>query len=364
MDAIVPDLLTTPSLNFHKFRLAIHAKAGAIAYVDSPFGALPALLTEAEWRLLPGNDILVEGQPNIVADRPLFEEPAAPAHNAGPAIIAIWKKKSDDYRITYEHLRLFKAAIISSIDPHDLLILSDPLLGLLNVSLRQIWQHVTDLYGTLTAADFTSLRQQLVQPMSPSTTVQAHIGIHRHIHQQFEASNQTISNVDKCYYLKYSVQTHPDVKIALDSYFVVNPAVAQQTFVSMSTHLIAQQANFAPTAAAMGYTANATAELVPNNLDQLCASPAFAALILKTVQAALPSGRDRARRPRTSTTLPASAALTSPSDRPRAYCHSHGYDTHRGTDCRYMLAHPELFTKQHRTATNHTALPGGNVTRL
>ena len=89
---------------------------------------------------------------------------------------------------------------------------------------------LTDLRGTLTAADFTSLRQQLVQPMSHSTTVHAHIGIHRHMHQQFEASAQPISNVDKCHYLKHSVQHNPDVKIALDSCLVVNPAVVQQTF--------------------------------------------------------------------------------------------------------------------------------------
>ena len=283
--------------------------------------------------------------------------------NAPSAAVAIWREKQNTYNSAYANLALFKIAFLAAIDPADIIILADPAVGFLNVSIRTIWEHITARHGTLTSADFAALRVQLTQPIDSTSTANSLFSTHRSVHQQYAAAGQPMSSVDKFHFIRQAVIHRPDIKTAFDNYIILHPTVADQSFDILSTYVEQQQSNATPTAASMGFSAAATgAPISTHPLEQYLTSPAFAALIQQQVKAALPHGRDRNRRPRTAAALPPAAAPTTSTPQ-RTYCHVHGYDTHRGSACRFMLNNAK-FTKEHLAALNHTALPGANADRL
>lgn len=72
------------------------------------------------------------------------------------------------------------------------------------------------------------------------------------------------------------------MRSAYESYLVSTPLVGAQTFLTLTTHIIAQAPNFTATAADMGYTA-----LVTSTIPEYFQSPAFATLLTRTVQHAI-----------------------------------------------------------------------------
>ena len=112
------------------------------------------------------------------------------------------------------------------------------------------------------------------------------------------------------------------------------PLVGNQTFSTLTAHILTQAPNFQPTAADLGYTAN-----VIGHPD--ISTPAFAALLTKTVNAAL--------------------AATNKSSKPFSYCYLHGFNnSHPGTNCLKMKADTTTFTHAHLNDTNPTDMANGS----
>ena len=153
------------------------------------------------------------------------------------------------------------------------------------------------------------------------------------------------------------------IRAAIDSYLIVHPLIADQLFTTLAEHVLQQAPNFAPTAGTMGYTANVSATAtVPVDMSNILNLPAFgsngftAALITRTVQAALPNHR-RGGGARAAQEHPVDPAT-------RPYCFVHGYDSHKGVACRIMRDQPELYSNAKKNSLTHTAIAGGSVNRL
>lgn len=109
----------------------------------------------------------------------------------------------------------------------------------------------------------------------------------------------------------------------------------------------------------MGYTTNVSAAPTePLDMISVLQSPAFAALITRTVQAALPANR----RGGAARSLPERPADPPPATRP--YCYVHGYDSHKGVVCRVMRDQPELYHNAKKNALTHVTVAGGSINRL
>lgn len=149
------------------------------------------------------------------------------------------------------------------------------------------------------------------------------------------------------------------IRAAIDSYLIAHPLIADQIFTTLAEHVLQQAPNFAPTAGTMGYTANVSAAPTePVDMISILQSPAFAALITRTVQAALPANR----RGGAARSLPEHPADKASATRP--YCFVHGYDSHKGVACRVMRDQPELYQNAKKNALTHVAVAGGSINRL
>ena len=165
------------------------------------------------------------------------------------------------------------------------------------------------------------------------------------------------------------MKTQAHIQHAIDTYLVAHPLAGEQTFLvlcglerrrprepnavsHLTTHVVEQAPNFAPTIASMGYAANSmsvTHDHLPSDPSlTILSSPAFSALLTATVKAAHPPARKKR-----------AAVCSSPT---RPYCFYHGYDGHSSADCRHMLAH--AFPADQRAAISHTVLPGASTNRL
>lgn len=357
-------LMDQPRQNFRSFYRAAVASYGAACTTVHQHGLLGFILNDAQWEQLPGN--LVPNAdpelPNEVVPRPTIILPVTPAANATALTIKVWEKRLAENVLVTDNLRSLKAQLIASVQPADIVILHDPFFGLLNVPALTIMIHLTELHGTLNSTDFAHLRSQLSLPMTPNASLQDFIGTHQLLHDQFSEAQQPLSELDKCHHFREAVKTLAHINHAIDSYLVAHPLVGGQNFRALTAHTLQQAPNFTPTAAAMGYAATITQHhstiLDVDNVSALLHTPAFAALITAAVKAATPVNR-RGQRTRTPAANRPPAAAP-PKD--RLYCFHHGYDSHRGSDCRHMLTND--FATDQRAATNHNTISGASTARF
>ena len=357
-------LMDQPRQNFRLFYRAAVAAYGAACTTIHQHGLLGFILNDFQWEQLPNNIVQNADPdlPNVVVPRPTIILPPTPAVNASALTIKVWERRLAENILVTDSLRLLKAQLIASVQPADVVSLHDPFFGLLNVPALTILLHLTELHGTLNSTDFAYLRSQLSLPMTPNASLQDFIGTHQLIHDQFSEAQQPLSELDKCHHFREAVATFTHINHAIDSYLVAHPLVGTQNFRDLTTHTLQQAPNFTPTASAMGYAATTTqhhnAHLDVDNMSALLHTPAFAALITAAVKAATPVN-PRGQRPRT----PAVKRPPSvPPPKARLYCFHHGYDSHHGSDCRYMSTND--FVAAQRAATDHTTLSGASTARF
>ena len=285
----------------------------------------------------------------VVLPRPTIIVPPTPAINASSLTIKVWERKLADNLMCTDNLRRLKCLLLASIAPADLVVLHDPLFGLLNITALTIMNHLTILHGTRNQTDFAHLRAQLLTTMTSRDSVQDFIGSHQLLHDQFAESNQPLSELDKCHHFREAVQTQAHVQHAIDSYLVAHPLIGDQTFLALTTHVLQQAPNFAPTVASMGYSASTTTDSPQIPSESFLASSAFVALITAAVRAAQPPPR-KTRRER------------APKPTTRAYCYHHGYDKLNSTECRHMTS--QSFSTDKKTAKTHLDVTGGSINHL
>ena len=355
-------ILDNPRQQFRLFYRSAVAAYGAACTTVYQHGLLGYIVNNTQWELLPGNNV-IDPDPdvaNVILPRPSVIIPPIPAAAASALTIKVWERKLADNVLVTDNLRTLKAQLIASIQPADLVILHDPFFGLLNVSAFSIMAHVTILHGRLDRSDFAHLRAQLSLSMRHTESLQDFIGTHQLLHDQFAEAQQPMSELDKCHHFREAVKSMPHIHQAIDSYLVTHPLVEQQIFQDMTTHVLRQAPNFSPTAASMGYTAatHALPETYSNtpSLAAIVESPAFAALITAAVQHALPPRRA----PHSRNPGPKQPPLVSSKD--RLYCYHHGYDSHKGIDCRHMSTN--AFSADKRAATTHDTHTGASTSRL
>jgi hypothetical protein len=359
MDTFIPNILQDPRQNFFSFQRVVIASYGGACQGILRHGLLGFIVTDVQWAALDGNSEPNEDPalPQIIQLRPTLILPAQPAGNASALTIKIWERKCNDIHTMSEQLRALKMKLIASISRDDLKALHDPIFGLLNIAHTTILQQVATIHGILDSSDFVALRQILAARMDCAMSCTEIISKHRTVHDQLRDAGQPLSDFDKCHLFREAVQGMTHIRAAIDSYLIVHPLIADQVFTTLAEHVLQQAPNFAPTAGTMGYTANVSATTSsPVDMSTIFESPAFAALITRTVQAALPIHRRgrTARAPQELTVDPAT----------RPYCFVHGYDSHKGTACRVMRDQPELHSNAKKNALTHTRIAGGSTNRL
>ena len=363
MTSFPATILENPRQQYRFFYRAVVAAYGAACTTVHQHGLLGYIVSDAQWAQLPGNSVPNANPdlPNEILPRPNVTIPATPPAAASALTIKVWERRLADNVLVTDNLRTLKAQLLASVQPADLVILHDPFFGLLNVTASTILTHLTVLHGTLDRSDFAHLRAQLSNTMTPSESLQDFIGVHQLLHDQFAEAQQPLSELDKCHYFREAVKTLPHIHHAIESYLVTHPLVGNQIYRDLTTHVLQQAPNFAPTAASMGYAATT---IVPTDVPightsvtELLHSPAFAAIITAAVQkAAAPRYKNPPNRP----VVAKKSATDAPKD--RVYSYHHGYDSHCGVDCRHMRSNS--FSSDKLAANTHMDVTGASTHRI
>ena len=359
MDTFIPNILNDPRQNFFSFQRVVIASYGGACQGIRRHGLLGFIVTDAQWAALDGNSVPNADPelPPVVQPRPTLALPNQPTATASALTIEIWERKCNAIHTMSEQLRELKIKLIASISREDLTALHDPIFGLLNITHTTILQQVANMHGILDSSDFVSLRQKLAARMDSSMSCTEIISKHRRVHDQLRDAGQPIADFDKCHLFREAVQGMAHIRAAIDSYLIAYPLIADQLFTTLAEHVGQQAPNFAPPAGTMGYTANVSATAAaPVDMSNLLESPAFAAFITQSVQAALPTHR-RGGGARAAQEHPVDPAT-------RPYCFVHGYDSHKGVACRVMRDQPELYSNVKKNSITHTTVAGGSVNRL
>ena len=344
-----PNLHQNARQNFISWRSTIMEAYGQSCNVYNRHGLLGFIVSNEAWAALPGNIIEavpVDNLPEVITivARPTLPEftPLAPAATALQQ--AAWDRNIKIMRHTRDSYDGLKTKLIASILPDDIAVLRNPATAFLYISPRAILAHITTLHGTLDNNDYVQLTATLGTVMANSDTISGIVARHRHIHEQFSTSNQPLSEYQKCTFFKSAVIHHNHIRAAYDSYLVGTPLVGEQTFATLTEHIIMQAPNFTATAAELGYSASSAALTQSADYFQ---SPAFAALLTRTVQQAVSAPQ----------TIANAGTKT-----PTHYCYLHGYNnTHHGDKCRKMLNDSTMYTDAHRKAATPTSVPNGST---
>ena len=308
-------------------------------------GLLGFCVTDTQWADLPGvaiPDINNAGN-FIIAKRPtvIFTQP--PELGAVAATLKQYEIAFRRNAAITEALRLLKNSIIESLPEADINELSDPTLGLVSVSCLQILQHLRERYGTFLASDFKSLRTELEEKIG-SRTFPELAATHRLIHVQFTTANQSLSEIDKCRYLRSAIAANIATTTAVTSYLTANPQIVQQPLAGLVTHITEQALNLTTTPYDPGYAASTIS--ATEGTHSYCESSAFAAYLDNRIQAVLSkqphAGKDQKN---------------------RLYCYKQGYNSHSSATC-WEMAADAAFTPAMRSASKHTDVDGGSVLGL
>ena len=197
--------------------------------------------------------------------------------------------------------------------------------------------------------------------MTSSESLQDFIGAHQLLHDQFSEAQQPLSELDKCHHFREAVKSSPHSHHAIESYLVAHPLIGQQVYRDLTTHVLKQAPNFTPTVASTGYAASTTASadslINPPSLAELLYSPGFAAIITAAVKKAA-APRHKIPQTRSATTK----KLDTDAPKDRLYCYHHGYDSHRGVDCRHMASN--FFSPDKIVVTTHMQVIGASTNRI
>lgn len=338
--------------NFLSWRSSLIEAYGQSCNIYHRHGLLGFLLADLAWAQLPGNTVVVEQEgelPNIinVAVRPVLAEFTPLAATASAAQQTAWDRNSKITKYMRENYDTLKQRLITSVAADDIAMLRHSTTAFLHVTPEAILTHITLLHGTLDNTDYMQLTLILATAMTATDTISGIVARHRQIHDQFQSSNQAFSEYQKCTYFRNAIAHHHNMRAAYESYLVSTPLIRDQSFAALTTHIVTQAPNFTTTAAEMGYTAQMAGSVAGADYFQ---SPAFAALLTRTVQKAL-----------TPSTQPAHKADSGPR-KLTYYCYLHGHNnTHHGSECYKMLADSLTYTDAHLKATTPSTVANGST---
>ena len=254
MTDVVP-FITLTKENFAVFQRQVYDYASSIC-LDNGFlthrhGLLSFVVTTNIWQNLPGNQIPDDAVPPNIAFRPrdVLIPPEIPAENANAWRVFEYRTKEFDSVATAVLLltRRLKDALPSS-DRNEL---SDPILGMGQLTALDLMTHLRTQYGTLTSEDYKSLHAQLSHKLDSATNFTGFAADQRFIFQQLAAYGQPIPELQKCDFLRSGTCHLFPVQKAIDSYLTAHPHTANQTFHNFVAHNTLHSPNFSQSAGDM-----------------------------------------------------------------------------------------------------------------
>ena len=261
------------------------------------------------------------------------ELPAADANTGRYKLLKeIWSDNSTNYKAQQRDIKAFQVVLQASLSETVKGKIGDPVTGLTNFTVAQLFARLRVQYGTLLTKDYTELRQRINAPFTPGTMIQDHVAIHTKIHQVRAAQNQSLPMETQVHLMHASISKVPALQDVYDQWIRATPAFADQALPSLAAALIAaDNADLipisAPTTSSIGYSAAVATDTISIPAKEAAAYRAFKA---QGRGGRNHSGRGDRNRDRD----------TTPSN--EKYCWTHNRIGHSTSECEHPCAdHPE-----------------------
>jgi hypothetical protein len=228
---------------------------------------------------------------------------------------------------------------------------------MMNVTLREIFEHAEFKYGRLDQSDFDKIFETLQSPKLATQDFAALGDVHRDMHHLLASSNQVSTEYTKTQYFIQAIKEDPAGRYATEIFLREFPYIPDRTFNNLFATVIMHAPTYVATNVSLGYS---------NALSTVSAPTASSdpAALAKQISKAQKDLAALLKRQRGTTPVVPSATVPPPAGGSvLKYCHKHGYQkTHAGATCMVMTGNPTRYTAQHLSATDPLTPPGGNPT--
>ena len=319
---------TTATINLAAFYNSVKLDAAKrIGLFDG--GLIAFVETTADYNVNPAN----KDEDDNLIPRPTNTRPVLPA-GANAAAITIFNIHVVDYQALAASLLTISDKIFSGVSPATQTVMNDHA-GIHPDFFLKPFAMMDFLFvrhGTINADHVLESKRLLKIPFD---NVANSLESHRvTMNQQFaflHRARHSVNDGDMMDLYEASVSAHPHIMAAIRLYKNAT-LFADRTFATMATFVEVHSPDQIQTSFDFGYANNFA------TLQQL---------------------KTKDKRPSNHRNVNSSNSTST-----RHYCHVHGYASHKGEDCRFMLADPTKYTTAHLHAGSHTTPPGGSDRNL
>ena len=162
-EAFEPNLKKDPRLVNRKVRARMLYEASALCNdIKQNRGLVFFLLSEAQWRSLPGNTTQdAAGNDVYAVGYDVLDPNPIPANNVSAIAVKVYDINTTNQREVLKALANFTRKSINTLASDDISLLSDPDLGMMNVVLRDMIAHMENKYGALNQSDLKVGERQI-----------------------------------------------------------------------------------------------------------------------------------------------------------------------------------------------------------
>jgi hypothetical protein len=351
------NLKTTPRLVFPRFRLQVVSIASQMCNdITGPTGLLAWVFTPAQWAAIPGNS--APDAAGAIVVQPIFDiltNIAQPPPGAPAATVKYYEIARNERSEVKRGINTLRTYLINSAPDDDISEMSDPIYGMMLVTLQEIFTHVEIKHGTLNQEDLEVIYATLRAVKSPSSDFSALAETHRNLHRLLAGAGQPCAEFDKTQHYINAIKDDPSGREAVNIFIRNHPLVANRTFVDLVATVLLHAPTIISSTSSLGYSnALATTTVV----TALAAAPTDESALKQQIaklQKDLAATHNRTKGPpRAHGSAPAKTGALH-------YCWVHGYQySHLGSTCKVML-NDKKYTVQQKAAADPTNPAGGNT---
>jgi hypothetical protein len=231
---------------------------------------------------------------------------------------AVWRDQVTDYRAILRIQSKFNLALIAALDDGTTQRISDPITGVANLDIEQLWTAIVNDRGTITPGDLREVDILTAAPFDPSdphVTMRSHITLHRKSQLLYVAAGAPKSQYVCTEEFISTFRNLPAYADRLRTWMAMNPTVAGQTFAAVS--LVMEQFEDATKRLPISTTASTYALTTTTST----AGPKAATKKGGGGRGISGRGGDQRSNPRGATAL--------------AYCWTHGFCYHNSSTCKF-----------------------------
>ena len=207
-------------------------------------GALSLVVTDTVWNLVPGNitnpaQVAAGTHPAVFRARPDWDMPAQHANNAAAAVVSIYRAdalRHTDFSLASSNLgRVLLASIGPANETH--LRTVSPTKKPYMLTPREIVDTMIAKHGVATSDDISKLREPLSRALTSVTDLANHMDQFLLASQRLTRSGQ--GETDYRYFELFleTVSSFPTIALSLPGYYLVCPAILQQSLASLFPYL-------------------------------------------------------------------------------------------------------------------------------